>query len=489
MIQITDKIYNREQNQAGCYYQGNLDERCENMVFGSISFLLYFFPLFFIIFAVTPIKYRKYVLTLGSVVFYTEGLREIRGALLFLIMILVNFGLGCRIYRAMQPRQSKRKRERSRKKVRIWLIAGIVINAGVLMLYKFGVLKRGMPLGISFFTFQNIAYLVDVYRGETVGEKSFVNYLNYMFFFPKAGSGPITRYQKVRYELEKPKISAEKIQSGLGVFTAGLAYKVLLADRIGTLWYSAQSIGYESLSVAYAWLAAIAYSMRLYFDFYGYSLMAVGLGRILGVTLPENFRDPYMARGVRGFYRRWHITLGTWFRDYVYIPLGGSKKGKIRTILHLLCVWLLTGLWHGVSLNFVLWGVLLCLLIIMERAANKKKLFARFKILPHLYLWAVIPVTWVCFAITDTGDLLVYLGRMSGLLKGINVRSRDWLYALEELKYYLAAGAVACTPLLQKIYRRYEGKWWSQLALAVLFWICVWRIHVDGNNPFMYFNF
>lgn len=459
------------------------------MVFGSISFLLYFFPLFFTAYALTPVKYRRYALICGGVIFYTVGIRNLEGILLLFMMGFVNYWLGIKIRSGIVQRQSRRKRERSRKRVRVWLAAGVFVNVGILLLFKFRLTRGRLPLGISFYTFQNIAYLADIYRGITSGEISFFNYMNYLMFFPKIGSGPITRYEDVRYELESPYLDSEKIQSGLGIFIVGLAYKVLLADRIGPLWYEAQSIGYESLSAAYAWLAAIAYSMRLYFDFHGYSLMAIGLGKMLGITLPENFRDPYMARGVRDFYRRWHITLGTWFRDYVYIPLGGSRKGEMRTILNLLVVWLLTGLWHGESLNFLLWGGILFLCIVLERSLERNRFFAKLKILPHLYLWAVIPVTWMCFAITDRRNLLIYLGRMFGFFEGINVRSRDWLYALNDYKYYLIAGIVACTPLLRKIYEKFEGKIWLRLGLAVCFWVCVRSISISGDNPFMYFRF
>lgn len=232
--------------------------------------------------------------------------------------------------------------------------------------------------------------------------------------------------------------------------------------------------------------------MKIYFDFYGYSLMAVGLGRMLGFELPENFRLPYMAGSVREFYRRWHITLGNWFCKYVYIPLGGSRKGELRTVGNLLAVWALTAVWHGSTTNFLIWGLLLWLLIVFERqleALGAKKLLGKgpLRAIPHLYLWAVIPVTWVCFAVTDPYQLPVYLGRMLGVAEGIRVSAGDWLRALESYWYLFGAGALACTPVLQKLYHRWKDSVIVTLLLAVLFWLCVWRLQVE-DNPFMYFR-
>ena len=267
-----------------------------------------------------------------------------------------------------------------------------------------------------------------------------------------------------------------------------------MADRLGLLWREVQVTGFESISTPLAWIAAIAYSMKLYFDFYGYSLMAVGLGQMLGFSLPSNFLNPYMASSVRIFYRRWHITLGRWFSRYVYIPLGGNRKGEWRTLGNLLCVWLLTALWHGSTVNFLIWGIMLWALIVMERQLTRLgmgKFVSRgvLRALPHLYLWLVIPISWMCFAITDLSQLGIYLGRMSGMTEGIYVNADDWKNAVMNYGVLLLAGGFACTPALEKLFDKWKDRLPGMLLLIALFWLCVWRLQVEGQNPFMYLNF
>ena len=421
---------------------------------------------------------------------------ELKFLPLLMASVAVNFLLGHQF--AIVPRQKGKKRERKRlkivKKNKILLGVAVVINIGVLALFKVGFGEEGLPLGISFYTFQALSYLFDVYRGEQKKENSFVRYATYICMFPQLVSGPIVAYGEVREELRDRKFSAQRIQQGLKLFTVGLGAKVLLADRIGILWHEVQITGFESISTPLAWLAAVAYSLKIYFDFYGYSLMAIGLGRMLGFELPENFRDPYMAGSLRDFYRRWHITLGRWFCKYVYIPLGGSRKGMLRTVCNLLAVWLLTSVWHGSTVNFLIWGTLIFLLIVLERqfeAWGFKQVFGRgiLKALPHLYLWFAVPVTWMCFAITDISQLQVYLGRMFGMVEGIYVSAGDWVRALKTYWYLFGIGFAACTPLFKKLFYRWKDSFVGTLFLAALFWICVWRLRIEGHNPFMYFDF
>ncbi len=220
----------------------------------------------------------------------------------------------------------------------------------------------------------------------------------------------------------------------------------------------------------------------------------MGLGRMLGFTLPENFNNPYMATSVRDFYRRWHMTLGRWFREYVYIPLGGNRKGEYRTVCHLLAVWFLTSVWHGITGNFLIWGMLLWLAIVIERQLDALGVTAVLekapgKLLSRLYVWAYIPITWVCFAITDIGQLQVFLGRMFHVIPGIRVSAGDWHKALVNYGVLFALGAIASTPLLQKLFRRFKDNWLVMALLAALFWLCVWRLRVEGQNPFMYLHF
>lgn len=452
------------------------------MVFSSIEFLLGFLPIFFILYALTPERYQNVVLLAGSLVFYALG--EPYYVVLLLLSIAVNYAVGLRL-----------GAEGKHKGLLTLAIAG---NVGVLLLFKTGIAGAALPLGISFYTFQILSYLIDVYRGDIAAEHSFVNVAVYVAMFPRLISGPIVNYGEVAAAMNQRRMTWRSVQDGLKLFTLGLVAKVLLADRVGLLWNEVQVRGFESISTPLAWLAAIAYSLKIYFDFYGYSLMAMGLGTMLGFTLPENFRMPYMSRSVREFYRRWHITLGRWFQHYVYIPLGGSRSGAVCTVRNLLIVWALTALWHGSTGNFLLWGVALWAVIVIERlikslldrySADGRNIWQRMVVLPRLYLWAVIPVTWMLFAITDVNQLWVYLGRMFATVPQYVVLSNDWKIALHSYGGLLVTGFLACTPLVSRIYHRWKDSLPVTMILAALFWVCVWRVMVEGNNPFMYFKF
>lgn len=438
------------------------------MVFSSIEFLLYFLPIFILIYMIVPQKLKNTVLALGSMIFYAYG--DLRWLWLLAVSTFANYLLA----RMMRGR--------------VVLIAALAANISVLGILKYYQGGAMLPLGISFYTFQVVSYLVDVYRKEVPAERNFIDFAAYIMMFPKLVMGPITSYGSIRQQLHRRSCSAEGLQEGLKLFILGLAGKVLLADRLALLWQEVQVTGFESISTPLAWMAAVAYSLELYFDFAGYSLMAMGLGEMLGFRLPENFRQPYMASSVREFYRRWHMTLGSWFCKYVYIPLGGSRRGELRTIRNLLAVWLLTSLWHGTTWNFLIWGMGICLLIILERQVGRLWK-GKAPAVCHLYLWLVIPVTWMCFAITDLGQLQIYLGRMFGLIPAVSSHGGDWQKALENYGGLLLAGMAACTPLVEWVYRKLKKRWIGMLLLALCFWLCVHRILVEGNNPFLYFDF
>ncbi len=454
------------------------------MVFNSIECILYFLPVFFLIYGITPIKYRNVTLLLGSLFFYAWEAREQLWLLLGSVVVNYLFGL-------YLGKEYETGYKNSNNKIGKNCLLGfaIVTNVTLLVWFKCGLQENGLPLGISFYTFQILSYLIDVYRGEVRRARSIVNFATYITMFPQLTAGPIVKFGEVRSELITRERSAEKIQDGLGNFILGLSLKVLLADRIGFLWHEVLVTGFESISTPLAWIAAIAYSLKIYFDFYGYSLMAVGLGKMLGFELPENFQNPYMARSVRDFYRRWHMTLGRWFCQYVYIPLGGNRRGELRTILNLLVVWLLTALWHGVTVNYLLWGGLLALCIILERQIERLGIGKYFTILPHLYLWFVIPITWMCFVNTDLTQLHIYLGRMFGVEFGVPVISGDWKSALWDYRYLLIAGVVCCTGIVGKVYDKWKNNVLVKIGLALLLWLCVGRLIEEGNNPFMYFQF
>ena len=463
------------------------------MVFSSIEFLLWFLPVFFILYALTPNKLKNVTLLSGSMIFYALG--EPEWLLFLMISVLVNFYIGQLVARPRQKgRKKTRKLKRQEEKCKRLLVAAIIGNVGILALYKFIPGLGGLPLGISFYTFQVLSYLIDVYRGNQRKEMSFLCFATYIVMFPQLMSGPIVTYGEVRRELDRREFTLAGLQEGLKVFTAGLALKVLLADRIGILWNEVQITGFESISTPLAWMGAVAFSLNIYFDFYGYSLMAVGLGQMLGFELPRNFDEPYMACSVRDFYRRWHITLGRWFCRYVYIPLGGSRQGELRTVFNLFAVWLLTAVWHGGTVNFLAWGMFIFLLIVLERQAENigiSRVFEKgiLRVVPHLYLWVVIPVTWMCFAITDISQLQVYLGRMFGAVEGIYVNAMDWRKAFETYWYLFGIGFAVCMPGTKRLFRKWKDSLPGILVLAVLFWLCVWRLQVEGMNPFRYFDF
>lgn len=465
------------------------------MVFSSREFLLFFFPLFFIIYSLTPGKLKNVTLLSGSLIFYALG--EPESLALLMVSVLLNYFFGLHLGGGMaadsegEKGREKRRHRRLEKKRKKIFIAAIAFNVGLLVFFKCGFGWAGLPLGISFYTFQIMSYLIDVYRGTEKRETSFVALATYIVMFPQLLSGPIVNYREVRANLYERKFSAAGIQDGLKCFTMGLAAKVLLADRIGLLWQEVQVTGFESISTPLAWMAAIAYSLKIYFDFYGYSLMAVGLGRIFGFELPQNFDTPYMASSVREFYRRWHITLGRWFRQYVYIPLGGNRRGEFRTVCNLLAVWTLTAVWHGGTAHFLIWGMLLWLAIVIERQLDAlgmrnflEKGFG--KVISHLYLWAVIPVTWICFAVADVEQLQIYLGRMFHVIPGVRISEGDWVKALSNYAGLFGVGFLACTPWAKKVYQRFKDTLPGVLVLVVLFWLCVWRLEVEGHNPFMY---
>lgn len=451
------------------------------MVFGSVEFLLYFLPIFIILYGITPKALKNLSLLAGSLIFYALG--EPRYLALLVVSVVVNYLVG------LQFTAHARRNSHKRRNQKILLTVAVIGNVAVLALFKYASGVLGFPLGISFYTFQIISYLVDVYRGDIHRERSLIRFADYICMFPRLTSGPIVNYSEVSGELAERRFTLAGVQNGLKVFIMGLASKVLLADRVGLLWNEVQTAGFESISTQLAWIGAFAFSLKIYFDFYGYSLMAIGLGRMLGFELPDNFETPYMARSVRDFYRRWHITLGRWFRNYVYIPLGGNREGEGRTIFNLLVVWVLTGLWHGGTVNFLIWGLLLWFFIVLERFFTRIPIVKRLKVLPHLYLWIVIPITWMCFEIVDLKELGIYLGRMFGLVEGISVFAGDWSSALKNYGILLAVCFIACTPLVKRIYEKLKNNVLGFICLGSLFWICIWRIIVEGENVFMYGGF
>ena len=471
------------------------------MVFSSLTFLFAFLPIFLILYYCSPAKYRNGLLFMGSLVFY--GIGEPLYLCLIICSVLVNLGIGLLIDRS--GRLSGK---------RLWLITGLLYNFGLLFFFKYtnffleninGVLKLchsgtqlkllelTLPLGISFYTFQIVSYIIDVYRGKVKADHSVISLGAYLCMFPQLIAGPIVVYSDIRRELHERTITIHNLDDGLKTFILGLGFKVLLANRVGTLWNEVCTIGFESISTPLAWLGSLAYSMQLYFDFCGYSLMAIGLGKMLGFTIPENFHHPYLSRSVTDFWRRWHITLGAWFREYVYIPLGGNRKGRIRTIVNLGIVWLLTGFWHGAAWNFILWGVFIFLLEILEKnlllpVLNHKSIAAH--IFSHIYMILYILVSWTIFAISDFNQLAMYLARMFPFFgMGHTLNSYDFVKYLTDYGVLLICCILFCTAGPEKLYHRFKNKLGGIVIALIIFWYSVYYLAIGMNNPFLYFRF
>ena len=472
-----------------------------SMVFSSLTFLFAFLPIFLILYYCSPAKYRNGLLFMGSLVFY--GIGEPLYLCLIICSVLVNLGIGLLIDRS--GRLSGK---------RLWLITGLLYNFGLLFFFKYtnffleninGVLKLchsgtqlkllelTLPLGISFYTFQIVSYIIDVYRGKVKADHSVISLGAYLCMFPQLIAGPIVVYSDIRRELHERTITIHNLDDGLKTFILGLGFKVLLANRVGTLWNEVCTIGFESISTPLAWLGSLAYSMQLYFDFCGYSLMAIGLGKMLGFTIPENFHHPYLSRSVTDFWRRWHITLGAWFREYVYIPLGGNRKGRIRTIVNLGIVWLLTGFWHGAAWNFILWGVFIFLLEILEKnlllpVLNHKSIAAH--IFSHIYMILYILVSWTIFAISDFNQLAMYLARMFPFFGiGHTLNSYDFVKYLTDYSVLLICCILFCTAGPEKLYHRFKNKLGGIVIALIIFWYSVYYLAIGMNNPFLYFRF
>ncbi|MBP5578788.1 MAG: MBOAT family protein [Ruminococcus sp.] len=441
----------------------------------------------------TRIEYQNLVIFTGSVLFYSFGVKKPVYIMLFLLTVLLNFIVAQFI-------------EESRYLKKLWLFFGIVFNFWWLIFFKYWTFGTEninhffhqsftlkdiiLPIGISFYTFQNVSYIVDIYRGKAKAEKNLINYGAYITMFPQLIAGPIVTFDHVAKELKSRTHTMQQVDDGLKTFTIGLGYKVLIANQIGGLWSDISMIGYESISSGLAWLGIFAYSFQLYFDFCGYSLMAIGLGKVMGFELPRNFDHPYMSLTMTEFWRRWHMTLGSWFKDYIYIPLGGNRKGNGRMVFNMLIVWLFTGLWHGASWNFVLWGLVLFIIIMTEKFWTGKTL-NRIKPLGHLYMLIIIPVTWLLFAITDFHELGIYFKRLIPFLpqKTYAVMDKDYVQYWAKYWKYFAAGLFFSTRIPEAVYKKIKNSIITAVLLILVFCAAVYCMYRGLDDPFMYFRF
>lgn len=455
--------------------------------FSSLEFLFRFLPIFLLIYFIVPAKYRETALVAGSVVFYAVG--EPVFILVLVVLTFLNYLLAMQVWKAGEGFSLHEWQKKRRKRL---MIQAVVLDAAVLVVFKVlgsFVDNSLLPLGISFYTFKMISFQVDLYRKEMWDKPKFQYTALYFMMFPQVVSGPIMRYNEGKFDLERT-CGTEQFEDGLKYFIAGLGMKVLLADRLAILWNDLQMIGFQSISTPLAWLGAAGFSLQLYFDFWGYSLMASGLLVMLGYNFIENFNHPYAAKSISEFYRRWHVTLGSWFRDYVYIPLGGSRCSGKRMVFNLAVVWLLTGIWHGNGFNYVIWGVALGVFIILEKLLYGKYL-EKLPILGHLYVIALIPITWVIFAINNLSQLGIYLGRMFPFLggAGLAVNERDIIKYAADYGALFAAGIILCIPGVFGFFEKYKKNPVVILLLAAVFWYSVYFLSSSAGNPFMYLNF
>ena len=464
------------------------------MVFSSLEFIFIFLPIFFGCYFLTPDRYKNITLLIGSLSFYIVGTIKNPGHfILLLLSILADFSTGLAI-------------ERFPKRKKLFLAFGIVYHLLCLSAFKysgfvFGEISRlvpdfeldsqlALPIGISFYTFQGISYIIDVYKGTVKAEKSLLDFAVYISMFEQLIAGPIVTYSQIQKKLHKRRIKKSAVLKGIGIFIFGLGLKVLLANPIGKLWTQTCSIGFESISTPLAWMAIIAYSLQIYFDFFGYSLMAIGLGKMLGFHLPRNFNHPYISLTMTEFWRRWHMTLGSWFREYVYIPLGGNRNGALATARNLLVVWLLTGIWHGAGYNFILWGFVLFFIILIEKLFLGKFL-NKHPIAGHIYMILLIPLTWAIFAVDDINQLGIFFSRLFPFFgQGAFTEFRfDFLKYLKQYYPFFIAGILLSTRLPYRLLSRIKKPYIKLLIVAVILTASVYCMYRGFDDPFLYFRF
>ena len=458
------------------------------MLFSSIPFLYYFLPAVLIVYFAVPKQAKNAVLLLSSLIFYGWG--EPKYVLLMIVTIAAFYGCGLGIGSA-----------KSKKTQQLWLIVSVVIGIALLTVFKYAdfflqsfaavtglsipLLKLALPIGISFYTFQCMSYVVDVYRGDTVAQKDPIAFGAYVALFPQLIAGPIVRYVDVARELENRETTMDDAMAGIRRFLVGLGKKIILANQLGLLTEIFRASNEKS--VLFHWLYAVAFMLHIYFDFSGYSDMAIGLGRIFGFHFIENFNYPYLSKSVTEFWRRWHMSLGSWFRDYVYIPLGGNRVSKSRWVFNILVVWMLTGLWHGASWNFVLWGLLFAVVLLIEKwipALQKLPVVLR-----QTYVLLIVMLSFVLFNATDLSQAA---RDMAGLFGGLPLTTAESLYYLRSYAVVFAVSILGATPLPKMLAARIPEKVLAvvePLALTLLLLICTAYL-VDGSfNPFLYFRF
>lgn len=470
------------------------------MVFSSLTFLFFFLPIALLLYFSCPKKMKNLVLLAVSLFFYAWG--EPIYILLMIFSASVDYmhGLIIHKYRITHKLLAKSA-----------LISSLIVNIGILSFFKyadflvdnlnlfFGLaiqpLDLPLPIGISFYTFQTMSYSIDVYRGKVKPQRNPITLALYVTLFPQLIAGPIVRYETIEKELANRSFKLDQFTDGIRLFIIGLGKKVLIANSIGELWFTIQQQDIGGLSTSTAWLGIIAFSFQIYFDFSGYSDMARGLGKMFGFNFPINFNYPYISKSVTEFWRRWHMTLGSWFRDYVYFPLGGSRKGTWFTVRNLLIVWAITGLWHGASWNFVLWGLYFGVLIGIEKLGLLKLLEKLPAVFQHMYLLLIVVFGWLLFVFEDGKQGIAYGKVMFGAANQ-SFYDNQFLYFITTNGLLLIIAIIASTPLLKRLYEMMSQKLptpvYASISiswLVIILFLSTAYLANDSYNPFLYFRF
>ncbi|WP_288221272.1 MBOAT family protein [uncultured Clostridium sp.] len=456
------------------------------MVFSSLIFIFRFIPIFFLIYFITPKKYKNLILLLFSLIFYTFG--EPRYFPLMIASILVDFFVSIAIENNFN----------NRVKCVFLLLISIFFNIGMLFFFKYynffaeninmifsislKEIELTLPLGISFYTFQTLSYTIDVFMGKFKAERNLIDFGAYVSLFPQLIAGPIVKYTDIRNEIKERKVDLNRFELGLEEFIIGLGKKVLIANNIGILWTEIYNKNIFEISMPLAWLGILAFAFQVYFDFSGYSSMAIGLGKMLGFNFPKNFNFPYISRSISEFWRRWHITLSSWLKEYVYIPLGGNRVGKLRLFLNLLILWFLTGFWHGAEYTFIIWGLYFFGLIYIEKLFLKKYL-DKHKITSHIYTIFLLLIGWSIFAIEDINLLVTFIKRMFSFNFSL-----DWIYYINNYFLVFIICFICSTPIILNIYTKLN-KNIKSIVIITIFILSVAYLVDSTYNPFLYFRF
>ena len=457
------------------------------MVFSSIMFLTRFLPLVLIVYFLVPgcmkNTWRNLVLFMFSLAFYAWGEPVYIWLMIFSTVVdYVNGGLAG--YFVARDKRNTAK---------VFVGLSVVINLTLLAVFKYAG-KFVLPIGISFYTFQSMSYTIDVYRGKAKAEKNPINFGAYISLFPQLIAGPIVRFSDIATQLRERTINLESIRYGMLRFVCGLGKKVLLANQAGEIFQTIANYKVSQMTTVSAWLGILAFMFQIYFDFSGYSDMAIGLMAVFGFEIPENFKYPYEAKSITEFWRRWHISLGNWFKEYVYIPLGGSRKGNARTFLNIFIVWFLTGLWHGTTINFRLWGLYFCFFLIMEKTWLLKLLDKIPRVFSHIYALVVVYFGWLLFAWEDIHGHRVYMKAMLGMA-GAGVVNKESLYLLVSNALLMVIMAIGCTSLPKYLAKKVTKKDGIGASLCMSVYVAVILLLsiaylVNGTyNPFLYFRF